>query len=141
MNPDDEHLRLLSIFHYVVAGLVALFGLFPVVHLVIGILAVTGRLEGQGHGGDPGRWFGWFFIGFALIFILAALTFAVLLACAGRFLARRQHYLFCLVVAALACGFMPFGTLLGVFTLLVLLRDSVKRQFGYPPGAPGDVPA
>src|SRR5260370_41390118 len=29
MNQDAEHLRLLAIFHYVVAGLAALFSLFP----------------------------------------------------------------------------------------------------------------
>ena len=32
MTRDEEHLRILSIFHYVVAGIVALFSLFPVIH-------------------------------------------------------------------------------------------------------------
>ena len=30
MAQDDEHLRLLSIFHYVVAGMAALFAMFPI---------------------------------------------------------------------------------------------------------------
>jgi hypothetical protein len=29
MNQDDEQLRLLAIFHYVVAGVAGLFSLFP----------------------------------------------------------------------------------------------------------------
>jgi uncharacterized membrane protein YuzA (DUF378 family) len=29
MNQDAEHLRLLSIFHYIVGGLAALFSFFP----------------------------------------------------------------------------------------------------------------
>ena len=45
MNQDLEHLRLLSIFHYVVAGLAALFALIPVFHLVFGIAMVSGALE------------------------------------------------------------------------------------------------
>jgi hypothetical protein len=33
-------------------------------------------------------------------------------------------------MAGVACMFMPFGTVLGVFTIVVLLRDSVKELFG-----------
>jgi hypothetical protein len=32
-------------------------------------------------------------------------------------------------MAALACTLMPFGTVLGSFTLIVLLRPSVKELF------------
>ena len=42
---DAEHLRLLSIFHYVVAGLAALLGTVPVIHLTIGILMLEGVLR------------------------------------------------------------------------------------------------
>ena len=41
---------------------------------------------------------------------------------------RRSHTL-CLVAAALSCVFMPFGTLLGVCTFVVLLRPSVAPLF------------
>lgn len=40
MNQDEEHLRLLSIFHYVVGALAAMFALFPIFHLVIGLVMV-----------------------------------------------------------------------------------------------------
>ena len=33
-------------------------------------------------------------------------------------------------MAAISCAFMPFGTVLGVFTLIVLLRPGVKELFG-----------
>jgi hypothetical protein len=47
VNQDDEHLRLLSVFHYVLGGITALFALFPVFHLVFGlvILLLPARLE------------------------------------------------------------------------------------------------
>ena len=48
----------------------------------------------------------------------------------GRGLAQRKRYMFCLVVACVECLFMPFGTVLGVFTIIVLSRDSVKALFG-----------
>lgn len=57
-------------------------------------------------------------------------TLAVGLFVAGYLLARRRGYFFCLVMAGIACTFSPFGTVLGVFTLLVLLRSSVKQLFG-----------
>jgi len=33
-------------------------------------------------------------------------------------------------VAGAACLMMPFGTVLGVFTIIVLMRESVKEMFG-----------
>jgi hypothetical protein len=38
MNQDSEHLRLLSIFHYVVAGVAALFSFFPLFYVGMGSL-------------------------------------------------------------------------------------------------------
>ena len=46
MNNDAEHLRLLSIFHYIAGGVTALFALFPAIHLFMGIAMVTGRFDG-----------------------------------------------------------------------------------------------
>ena len=41
-----------------------------------------------------------------------------------------MHYTFCFVMAALACAFFPFGTILGIFTIVVLVRPGVKEMFG-----------
>jgi len=44
------------------------------------------------------------------------------------------------VMAGIECLFMPFGTVLGVFTILVLVRESVKPLFGVNlPTAPANV--
>ena len=83
--------------------------------------------------------FGWFFIVFALGWIVCGVTFAFCLALAGLFLARRQRYVYCLVMAALACMLMPFGTILGVFTIIVLMRESVREMFDQPSPAAGSV--
>ena len=47
MNQDEEHLRLLSIFHYVVGGLTALFACIPIIHLVVGLAILFGAFPGN----------------------------------------------------------------------------------------------
>jgi len=37
--------------------------------------------------------------------------------------------MFCLVMGGVESIFMPFGTILGVFTISVLMRESVKQLF------------
>jgi len=129
MTRDDEHLRLLSIFHYVVAGMAGLFAMFPIFHLIIGLVFVFAPNKFGGNGQSAPAFLGWFFVIFAATFIILGLVFAVLVLTTGRFLAKRKHYTFCLVMAGVECIFMPFGTVLGVFTILVLTRESVKQLF------------
>src|SRR6266481_1319847 len=72
---DREHLRLLSIFHFVFAGL-ALLGIgFVFVHYFI------------------------------------------------------MHPIFSMVIGGLNCLQIPFGTALGIFTIMVLSRDSVRELY------------
>ena len=125
---DAEHLRLLSICHFVLAGLCTLGALFPLIHLWIGLSIVSGEFP-LGPGRPPPPEFGWLFIIMASGVILCSLTLAVLTLLAGRRLSARRGRAFCTVVAALECLFMPLGTVLGVFTLVVLSRPSVQRQF------------
>lgn len=127
---DDEHLRLLTVFHYVLAGLTALFGCFPIIHLTIGILALSGAFHGPPGSSFPDRLFGLIFTIVGAFLILFFWTIAVFIFLAGRNLARRRRYTLCLVAAGIECLFMPLGTALGVFTIIVLLRPSVKLQFG-----------
>lgn len=129
MNQDREHLELLSIFHYVVAGLTALLSLLPLFHLAIG-LSMLARQSRPPRGEELfAAAFGWFFVLFAGAAVACGLAFAACLAVAGRSLAQRRRHTFCVVVAAIACMMVPFGTLLGVFSLLVLLRPSVRELF------------
>ena len=132
MNQDAELLRLLTIFHFVCAGMAALFACFPIIHLILGLVMVFHPgVFGPG-ANQPPKFLGWFLVLFAGAIIMAGWVFAGLVAWAGRCLGRRKHYQFCLVMACVACLFMPFGTVLGVFTIIVLVRPSVKALFGQP---------
>ena len=125
---DQQHLDLLGIFHYVVAGISALFSLIPVIHLAMGLAMVTGHFPHNPNEPDP-TMFGWIFVAVGGAFILCGLTFSALLAYAGHCLRQRRRHTFCLVIAAISCAFMPFGTVLGVFTLIVLTKPSTKLLF------------
>jgi hypothetical protein len=48
---------------------------------------------------------------------------------AGRSLPLRKRYSFALAIACIECPFIPFGTILGVFTIVARSRESVKALF------------
>ena len=72
---------------------------------------------------------GWMFFAIGVVMTLGFLVLAVLNFFAGRFLAARRRRIFILVVAALNTIAFPFGTAIGVFTLIVLLRPTVEDLF------------
>ena len=139
MNQDAEHLNLLSIFHYVLAGITGLCACFPVFHLAMGIMFLTQPEFLEPEQDVPPEMpmvFGLLFTIIPALIICLGWTLAICIAYAGRCLARRKRYTFCLVVAAVSCLFMPFGTILGVFTIIVLVRPSVKTLFEESAGDP-----
>jgi hypothetical protein len=135
MDRDVEHLRLLSIFHFVLAGLHAMLGCLGIIYVIAGAVFVSTPQMFPSHNGQPGpppALFGGMFIVFRAFFLLLGWVIASLLACAGYFLGQRRHYMFCLVMACVSCIFMPLGTILGVFTIMVLQRPKVRVMFGQP---------
>lgn len=129
MNDELNHLRLLSIFHYVLAGISALFACFPLLHVIIGIIIVCAPEKLSSHNDAPPDFFGWIFIIFGSLFILAGWAFAVCVFLTGRFLSRKVYYYYCLVMAGIECTFAPFGTVLGVLSIIMLIKPSVKELF------------
>jgi hypothetical protein len=129
--PSSDHLRLLSVFHYIWAGL-GLVGLgFLALHY--GFMQTMLDPDFLARQPDPPppemiRMFGlfkWMYLGFALF----GITTMVLNFLAARWIAARSHWMFCVVVAALNCLSIPLGTILGVFTIVVLTKDPVRRSF------------
>jgi hypothetical protein len=72
---------------------------------------------------------GWFFIVFGGGFTLAGWILGILTIFSGRCLARQRRRAFSLVVAGLNCLAIPFGTILGIFTFIVLLRPTVAMRY------------
>jgi len=76
---------------------------------------------------------GGIFLGFGLVFLVLGMGLAICLFLTGRWIAARKRPTFCFVVACIECINMPLGTLLGVFTIMVLNRPSVRALFAAGP--------
>lgn len=61
MNNDRQHLKLLSIFHYIMGGILAFFFLFPLIHFTIGLLIITESISVHSSGNLPPQAAGYFF--------------------------------------------------------------------------------
>jgi hypothetical protein len=129
MTQDEDHLRILSILYYVLGGLMLLGGIGPLVFVLIGAMILNGPSGGYG----PPIEMAWFFIGMGSVFGVLLVALAVCSFFAGYSLSQRRNYIFCFVIACLTCLHMPLGTLLGVFTLIVLSRPTVKEMFNMGP--------
>lgn len=136
MNRDKEHLQLLAIFHYVVAGLAALFSFFPLLYTTVGAIFIFAARHGTAKPGEelPPEFLGWIFAVIGAVLFLIGIAMAICILIAGRSLARCKRYSFALVMACIECLFIPFGTVLGVFTIVVLSRESVRGLFSAATG-------
>jgi hypothetical protein len=128
---DDEHLRLLSLFHFIGAG----FGL-----LGLGFIALHYTIMSHVFN-NPEMWKNaknatpppreifniliWVYVIVGVWFVVSALLNVL----SGLFLRQRQHRMFSLVVGGLNCLHIPIGTALGAFTIIVLSRDSVRDSY------------
>jgi hypothetical protein len=89
MNRDKEHLQLLAIFHYVVAGLTALFSFFPLLYTTVGIIFIFAARHGTAKPGEelPPEFLGWIFAVIGLVLFLIGIAMAICILIAGRSLA------------------------------------------------------
>jgi hypothetical protein len=71
----------------------------------------------------------WVFVVFGGVVFLAMLSVAAVKVYVGRCLSRRRSRTFCLIVAALTCVGVPYGTILGICTFVVLTRPAVAQMF------------
>ena len=127
MEADQQQVKLLSIFHYVLGGLTAIFSCFPILHIVMGIAMLNGDF-GDGNTAPP-KVFAIMFILMPAIFVLIGWSLSICMIIAGRKLARFKSRTFCIVIAGIESMLMPFGTVLGVFTIIVLMRESIKEFY------------
>lgn len=132
VNQDAEHLKLLAIFHYIMGGLTALTGCFFLIYAVIGAGVGFGVPQDPSVTAEDAQAAQAVGALFGVIGVLGT-AFCVLLggliALSGRKLQQRKGRTFSYIIAAFLCLNMPLGTALGVFTFVVLGRDSVKAMY------------
>jgi hypothetical protein len=127
---DLENLTLLWAFHLVgaglaVVGLIMLYGHFTFFN---DMMSNPKLWQQQGGPPPPHEMFAavkWIYFAFALgIGGTGALNLV-----SAFFIRAKKHRLFSLVVAGINCFYMPLGTALGIFTIVVLVRDSVRDLY------------
>jgi hypothetical protein len=133
MEKDLEHLKLLGIFHYIWGALSLLGGIvIGGYFLVIGIILMNNpptstSSEDSGTASMAGGIL--IAVGVVLFFIVVVYGILTLMA-GGKYRKHQGGYWFCFILAivTLVIGGIP-GIALGIFSLIVLSRDSVKALF------------
>ncbi len=123
---DRAHLKTLSICWYVFAGLSLIGALCGGLYVVAGVvMALAGGAEHDDEAVAMGAVFGVM----GLLVILIVVPVAILDYLVGKGLAQQRRKTLIYVMAAIACMNVPLGTVLGVFTFIVMGRPTVKAAF------------
>jgi hypothetical protein len=142
---DLSHLKTLSICHYVLGGLAMLFSSIFIVHVVLGIWLANGgptnatwstptnsatvNVSSFGPQQKPPAIAGYAIAAMGGCAVLFGWAFGILTIVSGRRIAQHRSRIFSMVVAGINCIWFPLGTLLGIFTIIVLARDSVSKLY------------
>jgi hypothetical protein len=131
---DEEHLRLLSLGFMVSGGVSAFFSLIGIFYAFMGIMMSTtlSRIPqtAANSAQTPAPAFvGWIFAGIGLVFFVFATAMAAARFRAAWCIKHRKWRVFCMVIAGIGCLEFPYGTALGIFSFIVLGRDSVMQLF------------
>jgi hypothetical protein len=139
IEQKKNYLELLAVGYYVVGGLAALVSCLGLLYLGMGSFMMVRPHE---FGPDaPPAFVGCFLLVLGGGFLILGWSFAAALIYAGRCIATRKKYTYALVAAVVTCLFTPFGTILGVLSLILLLQPDVKALFTPPPAAVPASPA
>ena len=132
LDPDKkQYLQYLAIGHYVMAAMALVFGSIPILQILAGLFMATDVLGSVVRDvPTAGLAAGVIFMLIGLIYVLAAWVYGLFMIKAAKALKEQRNHNLCVVMAAVSCLFVPVGTVLGIFTLLVLLDDDVKAAFG-----------
>ncbi len=129
---DREGLRVLAILHYVLAGLTFFCGTIPTV-IVLLVLVSTMNIVGLY---EVFYWFEFFYVpavlalGLVIGVMLLMIGLPLLLLISGNCIRQRTRYWFSLILGCLMLPCTPLGTALGIFTLVMLCRTSVRQLYG-----------
>ena len=123
---DNEHLRLLRIGFFISAAQTAIFIPFGLLYAGMGLM--FSQLP-TGASPPPPAFVSWFMGLFGAAFAGFAAVAATLKLLTAIRLKERRSRVMCLIAAGLSCMELPYGTLLGIWTFMVLGRSSVRRQF------------
>jgi hypothetical protein len=125
----NDQMVLASVFHYVLGGFQIMLSSVGLVYIAMGIAMGTEAIAEDMTGGPPPEVMAWVFGAVGAIFTAVLLTMGLLVIRTGINLARRRNRTFCMVIDSVLCLMVPFGTIVGIFGLVLLMRPEYSRQF------------
>jgi hypothetical protein len=125
---NDGLLSVVSVFHFVLGGFQMLFSLVGLLYVALGVLIASGAME-SAKGNPPPPVLGWVFSGFGAVFVLMFLVVGFLTLRTGLNIKQRRQRSFCIVVDSILCLMIPFGTVVGVFGLVLLTKSETAEEF------------
>lgn len=123
-------LRLLGVFHLVLGGVALALYSIPVVHFLLA--AVMGNEAPPPTPTEQKSVESTLVATFTQLGVLPGLVLSALsmtLLIAGYCLLKHRNYRYCVAIAWAECLFVPFGTVLGVCSLVVLSKPECKLLF------------
>jgi hypothetical protein len=131
---DEDQIGLLPILYWVSAGMSMFVSLYFLIYVALGTAFVF--IPSTPSASAPPAAIGWLFVTIGLVGFAILMGLGVLKLMAGFWIRKRTHRVAVMVVAAISCLEVPYGTLTGVFTFLVLSRASVAARFDVAKAAP-----
>ncbi len=127
MKQDLDQINMLSTFHLILGILTCFASSLTFGHISGGIMMLN--IPPDAKGSPPPPIIGWLFIIAGLVGFAIIMSVGIVMIIASRRLKAHQSRMFCLVVAGIECAMAPLGTVLGVFTIITLIKDSVIQLF------------
>jgi len=121
---------MLPVFYWVLGAMDVLFSLYGLLYVAYGAIFLIVPFDSTTSSAEVfPAFFAWFMFAMGAAFIVCFGVLATLKILAGFWIMRRKHRTACFVIAGISCLSIPFGTVVGVFTFIVLSRPSVAALF------------
>lgn len=131
---DNEHLKLLSLFHYIFGGIILAYAFFIILQFIFLFYFLDAFLRNSpfntytsNNEFDPMIFKFILYIGITIFIIM--LIGGILEIISGRFIKARKNRTFSYIIAILNLLSIPYGTILGIMTITVLGRNSIKELY------------
>ena len=128
-SKERQHLKLLGLF-YIIFGVLGVLNLFGLCMIPLFEKALIGFQENVDMSHDQTEAVKATFRVLSLCLIALTIVHVFFNVLVGICLIRHWYYTACFLAGILTCLAFPLGTILGIFTLIVLSKTETKRLFG-----------
>lgn len=126
---DGQQLRLISLLSLIYGGVMVLFSCFFLLYVFMGEKLANDPKFFRSQTEAPPPFFGQVVMIMGMTGFVLGLLRAGLSVYAGKCLRERKNWTWLMVIACFDCLSFPLGTGLGIFTIVVINRPSVRALF------------